>query len=133
MSILNNMALGTKQNAGLSQSMDPRYNIVEPTLTYVTTDTENDTVTATFEDRSVNLVTLGGTIAYASFTFPQKISGKARDFVVRMVLTGETLPTITFQEAGGTEISFDAADDAWAEVEQGVNVFSFTDTSMESV
>lgn len=109
-----------------------RYSIVSPTLTYSTTTTTNDTVAATLNDRAANNVTLGSDVAFATFTFPATVSGKARDFILRLTLTGETVPTITFRESGGAAVSFDADDNAWAEVEQGVNVISFTDTNEAS-
>ena len=118
--------------ANVATKGDLRYSIVSPVLTYSTTSAANDTAAATLNDRAINDVTLGSSIAYATFTFPATVTGKARDFILRLTLTGETVPTITFREAGGAAVSFDANDDAWAEVEQGVNVISFTDTSEAS-
>ena len=116
-------------SADFATKTELRYSIVSPTLTYSTTTTANDTVAATLNDRAVNNVTLDSSVAFATFTFPATVSGKARDFILRLTLTGETVPTITFREAGGAAVSFDVDDDAWAEVEPGVNILSFTDTN----
>lgn len=113
--------------------IDPHYSMVEPVLTYSTTTSSNDTVSGVLEDRSMNLVTIGSNITKAVFTFPPRVTGKARDFILRATLTGETLPTIEFHETNGQDISFDSEDDSWADIKQGVNIFSFTDTGIESI
>ena len=105
-----------------------RYALVEPSLAESGT-----TVSATLQDRAVNAVTLASTVTAATFTFPAPVAGYARDFFVRLVIEGSTVPTISFLESGGgsLEDAFDADDDAWAEIEPGVNVLMFTETSQE--
>jgi len=106
-----------------------RYALVSPTITTSTTDVSDDTVSATLQDRAINSVTLGSGIDYATFTFPEVVSDYARDFMLRLTITGSTVPTITFQEPDETPVSFDVADDEWTNIEQGVNILMFTETS----
>ena len=61
--------------------------------------------------------------------FPQQETGKARDFLVRLIVTGETVPSITLTEQDGSAIDFDVDDDSWTEIEQGVNLLMFTETA----
>lgn len=110
-----------------------RYDIYSPVLTYSTTDTANDTITATLNDHSIALVTVETGIKYANFIFPAIVAQKSRDFILRLTIVSDTIPTITFSEPNGNPVSFDVMDEDWADVEQGVNIFSFTDTSTESV
>lgn len=106
-----------------------RYALVEPSLS-----TSGTTVSATLQDRAVNAVTLAASVTAATFTFPAPVAGYARDFFLRLVIEGSTVPTISFVESGGgsLEDAFDADDDAWAEIEPGVNVLMFTETSQEA-
>ena len=106
-----------------------RYALVEPSLAESGT-----TVSATLQDRAVNAVTLASTVTAATFTFPAPVAGYARDFFLRLVIEGSTVPTISFLESGGGSLddAFDADDDAWAEIEPGVNVLMFTETSQEA-
>lgn len=106
-----------------------RYALVEPELT-----PSGTTVSATLQDRAVNAVTLASTVTAATFTFPAPVAGFARDFFLRLVIEGSTVPTISFLESGGgsLEDAFDADDDAWSEIEPGVNVLMFTETSQEA-
>ena len=106
-----------------------RYALVEPDLA-----ASGTTVSATLQDRAVNAVTLASTVTAATFTFPAPVAGFARDFFLRLVIEGSTVPTISFLESGGGSLEdvFDADDDAWAEIEPGVNVLMFTETSQEA-
>lgn len=79
-------------------------------------------------DRAVNKVTADGSLNYIQFVFPEKKEGKSRDFFLRLVITGETVPTLSFDEPNGGSVSFDVGDDSWADIEQGVNILMFTDT-----
>lgn len=80
-------------------------------------------------DRAVNKVTVDDSVSYLTFIFPKKTEGKMRDFFIRLIITGETIPTISFVEPNGDAVSFDVDDDSWAEIEQGVNILMFTDTA----
>lgn len=106
-----------------------RYPFITPTLSLYTTNETDDTAEVELQDGAINQVTLGSGIAYATVTFPPKAQGVARDFFLRLTLTGETPPTISFREADDTAVAFDLDDDAWAEIEPGVNVIMFSDTS----
>lgn len=105
---------------------DSRYAIVTPEQT-----TSGTTVSVTLQDHAVNVVELASTVTAATFTFPAVSSGYARDFFVRLVITGD-VPTITFQESGGASVAFDADDDSWSDIEQGVNLLMFTETNQPS-
>lgn len=82
----------------------------------------------TLENRAINKVEVDDSVSSLTFVFPEKVAGKARDFFLRLVITGETVPTLSFVETNGDAVSFDADDDSWAEIEKGVNILMFTDT-----
>ena len=111
-----------------------RYDLTTPTPT-----TSGTTVAVTLQDRAVNAVTLASTVTAATFTFPTKVAGKARDFFLRLTIEGTTVPTIYFVEGSGNAVDptdtndlFDADDDSWAEIEPGVNLIMFTETQQPS-
>lgn len=80
------------------------------------------------QDRTSTEVTVDDSVSSLTFTLPEKIVGKSRDFFLRLIVTGETIPTLSFVEPNGDSVSFDVDDDSWAEIEQGVNILMFTDT-----
>ena len=123
------VAAGDHTHSGYATTAQLRYTLVEPELT-----PSGTTVSATLQDRAVNAVTLASTVTAATFTFPAPVEGYARDFFLRLVIEGSTVPTISFLESGGGSLEdvFDADDDAWAEIESGVNVLMFTETSQEA-
>lgn len=84
--------------------------------------------TSELADHAVNKVIVDDSVSSLTFIFPQKTEGKARDFFIRLVITGETIPTLSFVEPNGEAVSFDVDDDSWAEIERGVNILMFTDT-----
>jgi hypothetical protein len=120
-------ALALKADATHTHQL--RYALVSPALA-----TSGTTVSATLQDRAVNAITLASTVTAATFTFPAPVAGYARDFFLRLAIEGSTVPTISFLESGGGSLEdvFDADDDAWAEIEPGVNVLMFTETSQEA-
>ena len=79
--------------------------------------------------RAVNKVTADDSLSSITFIFPEKKEGVSRDFFLRLVVTGETVPTLSFVEPNGDAVSFDVDDDNWADIEQGVNILMFTDTA----
>ncbi|MBO5906085.1 MAG: hypothetical protein J6Q84_06680 [Kiritimatiellae bacterium] len=80
-------------------------------------------------NRAINSLTVDGTAAII-FYFPEKTSGKARDFYLRLNFTGDTIPEFSFYEEDGSSVSFDEADESWAEFEPGnVYVLRFLDTA----
>ena len=83
---------------------------------------------AELSDHAVNKVTVDDSYSYLTFIFPEKTEGKARDFFIRLIITGETVPTLSFSEPTGESVSFDSDNDSWADIEQGVNILMFTDT-----
>ena len=80
-------------------------------------------------DRAVNLVTLASGTSEATVVFPPKTPGYSRDFMVRLVIEGADVPQISFVEQDGSDVEFDADDQAWADIGQGVNLLLFTDTA----
>lgn len=84
--------------------------------------------TVALQDRAVNAIRLGSDTTECTFMFPDRIKGKARDFMLRLELVGEEMPTLSFIEPDGSHVNFDYTDEDWAAVEQGVNVFMFSDT-----
>lgn len=80
-------------------------------------------------NRAINKVTADDSLSSITFIFPEKKEGVSRDFFLRLVITGETLPTLSFVEPNGDAVSFDVDDDSWADIEQGVNILMFTDTA----
>ena len=125
-------------DASASNKLVTQSNVPQPQLRYALVDPSLDasgtTVSATLLDRAVNAITLASTVTAATFTFPAPVAGFARDFFLRLVIEGSTVPTISFLESGGgsLEDAFDADDDAWSEIEPGVNVLMFTETSQEA-
>ena len=52
-----------------------------------------------------------------------------RDFIVKINVTAENPPSITFvKHSSDTDIGFDAVDESWATLEPGTNYFSFTES-----
>lgn len=105
------------------------------TKSYVDYSLINGTPTVTgsnaeisLQDRAITTVTVDDTVSLLTFVFPEKTDGKARDFFVRLVVVGESIPTLSFIELNGDSVPFDVDDDSWAEIEQGVNILMFTDT-----
>lgn len=87
---------------------------------------ENNAVS--LQNRAITKVEVDDSVSSITFVFPEKIGGKARDFFIRLVITGETVPTLEFVEPNGEAVSFDVDDESWAEIEEGVNILMFTDT-----
>lgn len=106
-----------------------RYSFVTPAVTTSTTDSADDTVSVVLSDRAVNSVTLAAGVTYANLTLPAKITGYARDFFIRLVITADDMPAISFKEPDGSAVSFDVDDDSWADIEKGVNIIMLTETA----
>jgi len=109
---------------------ETRYTMVEPS---VEEGSAPDYMECTLQDKSMNAVTLGNDVSQCTFFFPQKTQGVARDFFLRLSITGSTVPTLLFKEQDDSSVAFDVDDDSWAEIEQGVNVIMFSDTKEGSV
>ena len=61
-------------------------------------------------------------------TVPPLVKGAMRDFFVRLVITADEIPEVTFAAPSGETISFEDADEEVLKCEVGVNVFAFTET-----
>ncbi len=105
--------------SGYAKKEDVPYALIEVPL--------EDSINLT--NRAINKVTADDSLSFITFIFPEKKEGVSRDFFLRLVITGETLPTLSFVEPNGDAVSFDVDDNSWAEIEQGVNILMFTDTA----
>ena len=61
-------------------------------------------------------------------TVPPLVKGAVRDFFVRLVVTADEIPEVTFAAPAGETISFEDADVDMLKCEVGVNHFAFTET-----
>jgi len=68
------------------------------------------------------------TSAALTVVFPPKRTERARDFFVRLVITTDEIPEISFAAPAGETISFEDADESALDCAVGINVFSFTET-----
>ena len=98
-----------------------RYVIHVPTQTITGTNAE-----IALKDQAMNQVVLPSTITTVTMSFPDKTPFYARDFFIRLTITGP-VPSITWQDANGNAIDFDVDFD-W-NIEQGVNLLMFTETA----
>jgi hypothetical protein len=106
-----------------------KYLLTTPEQVVSTTTDTNDTITVQLSDHAINTVQVPTTATNVVMKFPGQAVGKARDFMVRLVVTGETVPSITLTEPDGSAVEFDVDDDSWTEIEQGVNLLMFTETA----
>ena len=79
------------------------------------------------QDRSVTRVELK-TSDPVRINFPPKTEGVARDFILRLVITADSIPEVTFAVPTGETFSFEEGDDETFACLIGVNVFAFTET-----
>ncbi|MGN0852393.1 MAG: InlB B-repeat-containing protein [Kiritimatiellia bacterium] len=79
------------------------------------------------QDRSVTRVELKTGDA-VRINFPPKTDGVARDFILRLVITADSVPEVTFAVPTGETFSFEEGDDETFHCVVGVNVFAFTET-----
>ena len=86
---------------------------------------EKNTVLLT--DRAVTRVELA-TGDPVKLVVPSEVKGQVRDFFVRIVITADEVPEITFAAPEGETISFEDADEEVLKCEIGSNVFAFTET-----
>ena len=59
---------------------------------------------------------------------PPEVKGSVRDFFVRIVITADEVPEITFVAPTGETVSFEDMDEDVFACEIGVNIFAFTET-----
>ena len=62
------------------------------------------------------------------FVLPPLVKGAVRDFFVRLVVTADSLPEVTFAAPAGETVSFEDVDSDVLACRVGVNVFAFTET-----
>ncbi len=79
------------------------------------------------QDRSVTRVELK-TSDPVRINFPPKTEGVARDFLLRLVITSDTVPEVTFAVPTGETFSFEEGDEETFACLVGVNIFAFTET-----
>ena len=87
---------------------------------------EDGTVLLT--DRAVTRVEIANGAGPLRLVVPPEAKGAARDFFVRLVITADEVPEVTFAAPAGEAISFEDADEDVFKCEVGVNVFAFTET-----
>ena len=79
------------------------------------------------QDRSVTRVELKNSDP-VRINFPPRVEGVARDFLLRLVVTADSVPEVTFAVPAGETFSFEESDDNTFSCAVGVNVFAFTET-----
>ena len=79
------------------------------------------------QDRSVTRVELK-TADAVRVNFPPKNEGVARDFILRLVITADSIPEVTFAVPTGETFSFEEGDEETFACLIGVNIFAFTET-----
>ena len=79
------------------------------------------------QDRSVTRVELK-TSDPVRINFPPKVDGVARDFLLRLVITADTVPEVTFAVPTGETFSFEEGNEESFSCLVGVNIFAFTET-----
>lgn len=80
-------------------------------------------------DYAVNVVNVSSPGEY-TFVFPPRTGSRVRDFVLKLNVTADPLPTVSFvkHETDDEPPRFEGAD-GWSELELGVNFFGFTESS----
>ena len=79
-------------------------------------------------DRAVTRVEITTDAEPLKLVVPPEAKGAVRDFFVRLVITSDEIPEVTFAAPTGETISFEDADEDVFKCEVGVNVFAFTET-----
>ena len=79
------------------------------------------------QDRCVTRVELN-TSNPVRINFPPKTEGIARDFLLRLVITSDAVPEVTFAVPTGETFSFEEGSEETFCCVLGVNVFAFTET-----
>lgn len=79
-------------------------------------------------DRAVTRIDIADGSAALKLVAPPEAKGSVRDFFVRLVVTADEVPEVTFAAPAGETVSFEDVDDDVFKCEVGVNVFAFTET-----
>ena len=78
-------------------------------------------------DRAITRIDITSDVGPLRLVVPPEAKGTARDFFVRLVITADEIPEVTFAAPSGETISFEDVDDDVFKCETGVNVFAFTE------
>ena len=78
-------------------------------------------------DRAITRIDITSDVGPLRLAVPPEAKGSARDFFVRLVITADEIPEVTFAAPTGETISFEDVDDDVFKCETGVNVFAFTE------
>lgn len=110
-------------------ALDEVNSLVETAKRYSVVRPEASGNTYQLSDFAVNVVDLPSSGEY-TFTFPPRTGGRVRDFVLKLNVTADPLPTVQFVKhpTDNDPPRFEGAD-GWSELELGVNFFGFTETS----
>ena len=110
-------------------ALDEVNGLVETTKRYSVVRPEASGNAYQLSDFAVNVVDLPSSGEY-TFTFPPRTGGRVRDFVLKLNVTADPLPTVQFVKhpTDSDPPRFEGAD-GWSELELGVNFFGFTETS----
>ena len=79
-------------------------------------------------DRAITRIDITSDVGPLRLVVPPEAKGSARDFFVRLVITADEIPEVTFAAPSGETISFEDVDGDVFRCETGVNVFAFTET-----
>lgn len=123
----------SKEQIGYNLGM--RYRLVTKELADATVTvggTDIDAKTCVVDDFTINTVEVDSDEKPVYIYLPKKSKdGRARDFIVRIAVTSAAAPSIAF--VGQDEsIDYESADEEWATIEPGSNLFSFTETIKEN-
>ncbi len=81
----------------------------------------------TLADRSVTRMEMDGADP-VTFLFPAVTKGVSRDFLLRLVITGDVVPEVTFTAPAGETLSLEESDKETFLCVKGINIFAFTET-----
>lgn len=90
---------------------------------------ENGGLGCTIQNNTITTIVVNSSDKTIYIHLPAETADNtARDFVIRLEVTAVTAPQVQFVPANSEEIDYEANDDAWATIEPGVNIISFTET-----
>jgi uncharacterized repeat protein (TIGR02543 family) len=79
-------------------------------------------------DRAITRIDVANGCDALRLVVPPEAKGSARDFLVRLVVTADEIPEVTFAAPSGETISFEEESTETFRCVVGVNVFAFTET-----
>ena len=83
-------------------------------------------------DHSINRFTLADATP-VKVILPNATDANGRDFIVKVNVTSAEMPTFEIvKPSDAASVGIEAADDGWAELEAGINYFTFTETDRAS-